>query len=29
LIWSVPWSMLVIGVLYRRIFGTTEPAPAD
>jgi hypothetical protein len=28
LIWTAPWSMLVIGVLYRRIFGTTEPAPA-
>jgi len=27
LIWTAPWSMLVLGVLYRRIFGTTEPAP--
>ncbi|MEO8181752.1 MAG: hypothetical protein ABI895_23210 [Deltaproteobacteria bacterium] len=27
LIWTAPWSMLVLGVLYRRIFGTTEPTP--
>jgi hypothetical protein len=26
LIWTMPWSMLVMGVLYRRIFGTTAPA---
>jgi uncharacterized membrane protein len=28
LIWTMPWSMVVIGVLYRRIFGSAEPAPA-
>lgn len=28
LIWTLPWSMLVLGVLYRRIFGTAESAPA-
>jgi hypothetical protein len=28
LIWTVPWSMLVIGVLYRRIFGVASSASA-
>ena len=27
LIWTVPWSIAVVGVLYRRIFGTAAAAP--
>lgn len=27
LIWSAPWSVLVLGVLYRRIFGAAPSAP--
>jgi len=27
LIWTAPWSVLVFGVLYRRIFGAASPAP--
>ena len=28
LIWTIPWMMMTTGVLYRRIFYATGPAPA-
>jgi hypothetical protein len=28
LIWTGPWSIVIVGVLYRRIFGAASPAPA-
>ena len=28
LVWTIPWAVLVQGVLYRRIFGAPEAAPS-